>query len=72
MSVSHKDALVVLGLLAIGSGATPAHAQEQQPAPPGRYIDGVIGNVAGRIILYSELAGRLEQARQSGEKVTDS
>ncbi len=72
MSVSPKGALALLGLFAIGGGATPARAQEQQPAPPGRYIDGVIANVAGRIILYSELAGRLEQARQSGEKVTDS
>ncbi|MEO7081729.1 MAG: hypothetical protein ABIY71_09390, partial [Flavobacteriales bacterium] len=54
--------------------AVPAHAQarEQEPAPPGRYIDGVIGNVAGRIILYSDLAGRLEQARQSGETITDA
>ncbi len=72
MSVSHKGALMLLGVLAIGSGATPVHAQEQQPAPPGRYIDGVVGNLAGRIILYSDLAGRLEQARQGGENVTDS
>ena len=41
------------------------------PAPvPGQVIDRVIANVAGRIVLYSELAGQLEQARQSGETVT--
>lgn len=39
--------------------------------PQGQYIDGVIANVAGRPILYSELAGHLEQARQSGEKITN-
>lgn len=36
----------------------------------GQVIDRVIANVAGRIVLYSELAGQLEQARQSGEAVT--
>ena len=49
-----------------------AQGPDQKPAPPGRYIDGIIGNVAGRIILYSDLAGRLEQARQGGETITDS
>ncbi len=34
-------------------------------------IDRAIANVAGRIVLYSELAGKLEQARQNGEHVTD-
>ncbi len=42
------------------------------PAPPGRYIDGIIANVAGRIVLYSDLAGRLAQLRQSGEAVNDT
>ncbi len=43
----------------------------QQAAPPkGQVIDRVVANVAGRIVLYSELAGQLEQARQSGETVT--
>jgi peptidyl-prolyl cis-trans isomerase SurA len=66
-----RSCLAVLLCLALGN-ASVAQAPPQQPAPPGRYIDGVIGNVAGRIILYSDLAGRLEQARQNGEKVTDS
>ena len=44
----------------------------QQPAPKGTYIDGVVANVAGRIILYSELAARMEQARQQGVPVNDS
>jgi peptidyl-prolyl cis-trans isomerase SurA len=39
--------------------------------PVGQYIDGVIANVGGRVILYSDLATRLEQARNAGEKVTD-
>jgi len=71
MSVSHKVATL---LLALGGwcAMAPAQASPQEPAPPGRYIDGVIGNVAGRIILYSDLAGRLEQARQGGMTVTDA
>ena len=40
--------------------------------PTGQYIDGVIANVGGRVILYSDLATRLEQARNAGEKVTDT
>lgn len=59
-----------MGLVPIGG--CMAQAPVQLPAPAGKYIDGVIGNVAGRIILYSDLAGRLEQARQGGEAVTDS
>jgi peptidyl-prolyl cis-trans isomerase SurA len=47
--------------------ANGLHAQ-----PQARYVDGVIANVAGRIILYSDLASRLEQARQAGGQVTDS
>ena len=69
----HKAIAFLLGI--VGWCVTvPAQAQarEQEPAPPGRYIDGVISNVAGRIILYSDLAGRLEQARQGGETVTDA
>lgn len=69
----HKTTALLLGVIG-WCVAVPVHAQarEQEPAPPGRYIDGVIGNVAGRIILYSDLAGRLEQARQSGETITDA
>lgn len=37
---------------------------------PGLVIDRVVGNVAGRIVLHSELAGQLDQARRSGESVT--
>ncbi len=47
-------------------------AQTGAPAPTGQVIDRVIANVAGRIVLYSELAGHLEQARQGGEKVSDA
>jgi peptidyl-prolyl cis-trans isomerase SurA len=73
MSVSRKAAAALLGLLGCaGPLQAIAQAQEQKPAPPGRYIDGVIANVAGRIILYSDLVGRLEQARQNGEAVTDT
>lgn len=70
MSVSLDCYAALLGLVLCGNSI--AQAPVQSPAPPGKYIDGVIGNVAGRIILYSDLAGRLEQARQGGEKVTDS
>lgn len=66
-----RKAAAGLLLAAVACTATPARAQ-QEAAPAGRYIDGVIGNVAGRIILYSDLAGRLEQARQSGVTVTDA
>ncbi len=70
MCVSIKVAALAVAMAA----AVPAFAQGggQQPAPPGRYIDGVIANVAGRIILYSDLAGRMEQVRQAGGKVSDS
>jgi peptidyl-prolyl cis-trans isomerase SurA len=47
--------------------ANGLHAQ-----PQARYVDGEIANVAGRHILYSDLASRLEQARQAGGQVTDS
>jgi peptidyl-prolyl cis-trans isomerase SurA len=67
MSVSPKATIALACVLATG-----LRAQTQAPAPQGRYIDGVIANVAGRIILYSDLASRLEQARQGGEKITDS
>lgn len=72
MSAFHNVAAACLGLLATMGSTASAQGPEQKPAPPGRYIDGIIGNVAGRIILYSDLAGRLEQARQAGEAVTDS
>lgn len=71
MCVSRKALLAAL-VLSAGAGRLHAQAQEQLPAPPGRYIDGVIAQVAGRIILYSDLAGRLQQARQNGEAVTDT
>ncbi len=67
MSVFHKAIVVLSCMLATG-----LHAQTSIPAPQGQYIDGVIANVAGKIILYSDLASRLEQARQGGEKITDS
>lgn len=70
MSASRNVSVALFGLLLSGGGR--AQAPVQLPAPAGKYIDGVIGNVAGRIILYSDLAGRLEQARQGGEQVTDS
>jgi peptidyl-prolyl cis-trans isomerase SurA len=41
-------------------------------AQQGQLIDRVIANVGGRVVLYSDLATRLEQARNSGEKVTDA
>ena len=47
-----------------------AAAQRITEAPPGQLIDRVIANVSGRIVLYSELAGAAEQARQGGETVT--
>lgn len=50
-----------------GQAQTDAH----QP-PSGILVDRVIANVAGRIVLYSELAGRLTQARQAGETVDDA
>lgn len=72
MCAFHKAFVAIAGLSLLLS-AHSAQAQEgQQPAPPGRYIDGVIANVAGRIVLYSDLAGRLEQIRQGGTAITDS
>lgn len=61
--------LLIGGALA----ASPLCAQDslRQQLPQGRYIDGVIANVSGRIILYSDLANRLEQAKQNGVTVTD-
>lgn len=46
-----------------------AAPRASQP-PGGQLIDRVVANVSGRIILYSDLAGAAEQARQSGENVT--
>ena len=40
--------------------------------PTGQFIDGVIANVGGRVVLYSDLATRLEQARNAGERITDA
>ena len=71
MCVSRK-ALLAAMVLSAGAGRLLAQGREQLPAPPGRYIDGVIAQVAGRIILYSDLAGRMQQARQNGEAVTDT
>lgn len=60
-------------LLAACLCAAWATAGTAQPTvPQGTYVDGVVANVAGRIILYSELASRLEQARQQGIPVNDS
>ncbi|HEY0977984.1 MAG TPA: peptidylprolyl isomerase [Flavobacteriales bacterium] len=54
------------------AAAGTAHAQDTlAPLPPGQLVDRVIANVAGRIVLYSDLAGRLVQARQQGEDITD-
>lgn len=39
--------------------------------PTGQFIDGVIANVGGRVVLYSDLATRLEQARNAGERISD-
>ena len=65
MSLS-TELVMVLALLA------GARVQAQpQAAPPGQLVDRVIANVAGRIVLYSELAGRSEQARQQGHALTD-
>lgn len=44
---------------------------EVAPVPQGTYVDGVIANVAGRIVLYGELAGRVAQEQQNGTRVTD-
>jgi peptidyl-prolyl cis-trans isomerase SurA len=59
--------LAIACVLAIGGTA------QAQPlsAPQGQMIDRVIANVAGRIILYSDLAGNIERARQAGEPITD-
>jgi peptidyl-prolyl cis-trans isomerase SurA len=40
--------------------------------PRSQYVDGVIANVAGHIILYSELAGAIEQGRRQGEAPDDA
>ena len=61
----------LLVLLSGSLGISTATAQGQ-PAPQGTYVDGIVANVAGRIILYSELASRMEQARQQGVPVNDS
>ncbi len=59
-------------MLVTATGTALGQEGGPRPAPPGRYIDGVIANVAGRIILYSDLAGRMEQMRQGGATPTDS
>lgn len=69
---SRSCTVALIGLLVLGGGAVQAQDEVMQPAPPGRYVDGIIANVAGRIILYSDLAGRMEQMRQSGMTVSDT
>ncbi|MCB0782299.1 MAG: hypothetical protein KDC03_22660, partial [Flavobacteriales bacterium] len=54
-----------LGLLAL-LFAPLAHAQ-----PEGELIDGIVAVVGSEPVLYSELAGRLDQARQGGTTITD-
>ena len=50
---------------------TAAAAPRNVEVPPGgQLIDRVVANVSGRIVLYSELAGAADQARQNGESVT--
>lgn len=49
----------------------PATTSSVAPLPAGQLIDRVIANVGGRVVLYSDLATRLEQARNAGEKVDD-
>jgi len=46
-------------------------AVPQVQAQTGQLIDRVIANVGGRVVLYSDLATRLEQARNAGETVND-
>src|SRR5688572_23500854 len=60
-SLSGASALLVGLLLSISAWAQPQ----------GQLIDRVIANVGGRIILYSELAGGIEQERQAGAVITD-
>lgn len=72
MSNFRSWAVPILGLLLMWPGAARAQDGGLQPAPPGRYVDGIIANVAGRIILYSDLAGRMEQMRQGGMTVSDT
>ena len=73
---SYRKHLPLLALAALPFIPVRLAAQDSLakalPAPQGTYIDGVVANVAGRIILYSELASRMEQARQQGVPVNDS
>lgn len=70
---SFRSFSTLVAALLLGS-ICAVQAQEADPhtVPQGRYIDGIIANVSGRIILYSDLAGRLEQMRQGGLTVTDT
>lgn len=73
---SYRKLLPLLALAALPFIPVRLAAQDSLakalPAPQGTYIDGVVANVAGRIILYSELASRMEQARQQGVPVNDT
>ncbi|MBK9420350.1 MAG: peptidylprolyl isomerase [Flavobacteriales bacterium] len=73
---SFRSLPALLAMAALPFASLQVAAQDApaplQPAPQGTYIDGVVANVAGRIILYSELASRMEQARQQGVPVNDS
>lgn len=69
MSASVK--VIGLALAMAGTSGTSARAQGVE-VPVGTMVDRVIANVAGRIVLYSELASRLEQARQQNVTVTDA
>jgi len=53
--------------LALALAATTAAAQPQR-----QLADGIIAVVGEEPVLYSDLAGRLEQARQGGERVDDA
>lgn len=53
-------------VLCLGA-SSPLAAQQRS-----LYVDGVIANVAGHIILYSELASSIEQGRRQGEVQNDA
>lgn len=46
--------------------------QALRAQPRAQYIDGVIANVAGHVILYSELAAAIEQGRRQGAPQDDA
>jgi len=60
-----RQLLLLLVLLAPG-------AMQAQPGKQPLLVDAIVAVVGGEVVLYSDLAARLDQARSGGMRITDT